>query len=158
MNASAVSRVGRLIACTIRSGCLPADFGITKSNKWSKTCTINLTTLDLLIERHGRPAFCKIDVEGFEEQVLKGLTQPLTCVSFEFLLEFMGDMQGCIDRLFRLGRTEFNYSLGESMKLAHGSWMSSEALAKALEIDMADTDLWGDVYVRFTVPPRLQNP
>jgi FkbM family methyltransferase len=130
----------------------------SKRNKWSKTCTINLTTLDLLIECHGRPVFCKIDVEGFEEQVLKGLTQPIPCISFEFLLEFMGDTQRCIDRLCRMGRSEFNYSRGESMKLAHNDWMSSEVLSKALEIDMADADLWGDVYVRFYAPLRPQQP
>ena len=130
----------------------------SKRTKWSKTCTINLTTLDLLIERHGRPVFCKVDVEGFEEQVLKGLTQPITCISFEFLLEFMSDTQRCIDRLGRLGRAEFNYSIGESMKLARNDWMSSAVLAKALEIDMADADLWGDVYVRFTDHVRPQHP
>jgi hypothetical protein len=57
-----------------------------------------------------------------------------------------------------MGRSEFNYSRGESMKLAHNDWMSSEVLSKALEIDMADADLWGDVYVRFYAPLRPQQP
>ena len=32
----------------------------------------------------GKPAFCKIDVEGYEYKVIKGLSEPLNTVSFEF--------------------------------------------------------------------------
>ena len=33
-----------------------------------------LTTLDALIELHGKPYFINIDVEGFEVDVLSGLS------------------------------------------------------------------------------------
>ena len=39
---------------------------------WDKSIRVPMTTLDVLIEQHGRPAFIKIDVEGFEEAVLQG--------------------------------------------------------------------------------------
>jgi len=36
-------------------------------------------------DEYGLPHFCKIDVEGFEEQALAGLSRPLPVLSFEFI-------------------------------------------------------------------------
>lgn len=47
---------------------------------------VPVVTLDSAIECFGLPAYCKIDVEGWELEVLKGLTQSIPLVSFEFHL------------------------------------------------------------------------
>jgi FkbM family methyltransferase len=46
-----------------------------------------MTTMDTLISLYGKPDYCKIDVEGFEINVLKGLNIPLNLVSFEYHLD-----------------------------------------------------------------------
>ncbi len=51
---------------------------------WDREIIVPCTTLDELIGRFGEPAFAKIDVEGFEDSVLAGLTRPLPALSFEF--------------------------------------------------------------------------
>jgi FkbM family methyltransferase len=48
------------------------------------TRAIQMSTLDEQIARHGAPSFCKIDVEGWEVQVLDGLGQALPLISFEY--------------------------------------------------------------------------
>ena len=44
-----------------------------KTQRWIKSVTVPVTTLDALIDKHGVPAFIKIDVEGLEEEALPGL-------------------------------------------------------------------------------------
>lgn len=46
--------------------------------------SIEISTLDLQIERHGLPSYCKIDVEGWELEVVMGLSKPVPVLSFEY--------------------------------------------------------------------------
>ena len=49
--------------------------------KWDEAIPVTVTTLDRLIDQYGLPAFTKIDVEGYELEVLQGLSQPLPALS-----------------------------------------------------------------------------
>jgi len=120
------------------------------SNKynWSETQLVSITTLDKLILKYGLPKFCKIDVEGFEYPVLKGLTKPIPFISFEFTKEFFDDAQKCIDHLLSIGHAEFNFSIAESHKLYYSKWVTQEELYEALS-SFDDDLLWGDIYVKF---------
>ena len=51
---------------------------------WDRTIRVPVTTLDALIAEHGRPDFVKIDVEGNELEVLRGLSATVPALSFEF--------------------------------------------------------------------------
>lgn len=55
-----------------------------KDRKWNRLEHFYVSTLDRLIDRYGTPKFCKIDVEGYEEEILKGLTSPIRYISFEY--------------------------------------------------------------------------
>jgi hypothetical protein len=104
--------------------------------------------LDAVVERFGEPAFCKIDVEGYEREVLAGLTRPIRAVSIEFTPEYLDATQECVARLLSLGPYEFNYSLNESLELAQKQWMSGDELAVALDAVRDDPRVFGDVYAR----------
>jgi FkbM family methyltransferase len=84
---------------------------------WDETISVPLVTLDMLIEKHGAPAFAKIDVEGFELNVLNGLSEPIPALSFEFTTIQRDVAVACIDRLAQLGPYQFNVALGESQQL-----------------------------------------
>lgn len=115
-------------------------------HQWGPSVTVPVTTLDQLIREYGMPDFCKIDVEGFESQVLRGLSNPISAVSFEFTPEYFESCLECIDHLLRLGYREFNYSLGESMILASEEWVDSTKLVGLLM--KLDSRSGGDVYAR----------
>jgi FkbM family methyltransferase len=121
----------------------------SSSGRWEATQNVEVATLDSLIAEFGSPSFCKIDVEGFERQVLEGLSQPIRYVSFEFTQEFLDDARGCVSILARTGPLEAAFSIGESMKLAT-PWMEPGRLFDALT-NQAEPRLWGDIYARSSV-------
>lgn len=115
---------------------------------WEPTVDVPVTTLDILIQEFGLPKFCKIDVEGFEYEVLKGLSVPIPFLAFEFTREFLDDARMCIEYLGSLGCADFNYALGETPVLIFSNWVNGNTLFKSIEQNTDDL-LWGDIYVRF---------
>lgn len=88
-----------------------------EGQSWDETISVPAVTLDGLIAAHGVPVFVKIDVEGYELHALKGLSQPLRALSFEFTTIEREVALACLDKLTALGPYRFNAALGESQKL-----------------------------------------
>ncbi len=112
---------------------------------WNQQIIAPVTTLDLMIAQFGRPAYCKIDVEGFEYNVLRGLTQPIPCLSFEFAKEFLAQTRCCVEYLAELGFDGFNVKIGDGERLLFGRAVTPEHLLSTLE-QSPDKMLWGDIY------------
>lgn len=89
----------------------------TLSNTWHDlhaersdgSITVPVVTLDALIERYGVPSFVKIDVEGYEAEVLRGLSTPIQAVSFEFQRGLPDVMSGAVERLQQLADYRFQF-------------------------------------------------
>ncbi|WP_319464017.1 FkbM family methyltransferase [Micromonospora sp. RTP1Z1] len=115
---------------------------------WDAEVEVAGTTLDRLVAAHGVPAFAKIDVEGFEEAVLAGLTRPLPALSFEFTTIAREPARRCLDRLTGLGFTRFNVALGDEMALALPEWLPAAEVTAYLGALPHEANS-GDVYCRF---------
>ena len=115
--------------------------------RWDRLVAVETTTLDALIERFGIPAFAKIDVEGAEPSVLAGLGNPLAALSFEYLPDALDYARICVSRLAELGIYRYNWSPGETYRLASDRWMNSVELFAALETVDAQRQS-GDIYAR----------
>lgn len=117
------------------------------SVRWDAEIEVQITTLDALIDQHGRPAFCKIDVEGYELEVLGGLSQPLPALSFEAIAPAADLAVACIEHLEQLGHYEYNWSAGEEQRLVSVSWLGPELMMARLRALTAEKGS-GDVYAR----------
>jgi FkbM family methyltransferase len=116
-------------------------------SRWTGEVEVETVTLDALIERHGVPAFCKVDVEGAEPQVFAGLSRPLGVVSYEFAAEAVEATLLCLERLERLGARQFSFSSGEGVTL--DGWVDARDMRRRLATIAQDAKAWGDVYARF---------
>ncbi len=114
---------------------------------WEDRVSVEVRTLDQLIEAHGLPAFCKVDVEGFEPTVLAGLSQPVAGLSFEYVPEALDGAVACIEHLCSLGEYRFRTSRVETMRWVEDEWLEQRAMCDRL-LALGSEASSGDVYAR----------
>lgn len=85
-------------------------------------------SLEELMVTYGDPFFVKIDVEGHEPHVLRGLKRPVPYLSFEVNLpEFRDEGLECINLLGDLAADGvFNYAINCGKGLALGKWVTGK--------------------------------
>lgn len=123
-----------------------------EDQRWTKTKIVPMRTLDDLIARHGLPRFVKIDVEGFEDEVLAGLTHPLPMLSFEFTTIQRGVAISAVNRLTASTPYTFNAVLGESQKLVHAEPLDAKGISRWIESLPVEANS-GDIYASMDPVP-----
>lgn len=112
---------------------------------WDRQTEVDATTLDLMIARYGEPAFIKIDVEGAEVSVLRGLSRPVPALSFEFTTIQRDVAAACLARCVELGYSRFNLSLGESQRMYFDDAVDAETMGATIA-DLPHEANSGDIY------------
>lgn len=108
--------------------------------KFNGLTAVPAITLDMLRARFGTPVYIKVDVEGAEYDVLRGMSFKVPYLTFEFHGAFPNDTVRCLRRLSELG-----YTLG--------TWVEDDVVL-TLEPDMP----LGGVEAKFLAgPPRWGN-
>lgn len=119
------------------------------NHNWYATQKVQLTTIDNLIIKYGVPSFIKIDVEGYEYEVIKGMTHKCNVLSLEFTPEYIESTFNCIQWCAKLGKIKLNYCVGENMKFELNEWIDADKMIHILQSFKNDNILFGDVYIKF---------
>jgi FkbM family methyltransferase len=122
--------------------------GRFEGHKWERRIVVPTTTIGELIRQYGVPAFCKIDVEGYEYPVLQGLAEPLPALSFEYTADYAESTLKCIAHLAGLGMRTFNYSVGETLRFVLPAWVDAEEMMRIIREYPASAPAAGDIYCR----------
>ncbi|MGD9629724.1 MAG: FkbM family methyltransferase [Pyrinomonadaceae bacterium] len=120
----------------------------------SSSITVPVTTLDVLIERYGLPHYCKIDVEGFEMEVLKGLTNPIPLISLEYHLneaeiKKASDCIGYISKLAN-GDIRLNLTPAEVNVFEFNDWLTEQEFWSKFPDTIIERQgfKYGDIWVK----------
>jgi FkbM family methyltransferase len=118
-----------------------------KGSQWGRRVAVEMKTLDQLIGKYGLPRFIKIDVEGYEAQVLAGLSLAVPCLSFEFTPELIDEAESCVARLDHISDGYlYNYCLGEDLNFVLEKHVTGAELSARILPELARQGNFGDVY------------
>lgn len=101
--------------------------------------SVKMKTLDSLISEYGIPQYIKIDVEGFEVDVIRGLSCPVNTISFECNLpDFADEAVECVNLLCDICSDYcFNFFVSDhSFALTSNDWLSGSEVIKAIRFAM----------------------
>jgi FkbM family methyltransferase len=124
---------------------------------WAREITVPIITLDSLIERYGIPKFIKIDVEGFEESVLSGLSKQPPILSFEFNTNFLDAAIRCLRSLGNAAGCSFNFVIGEPVKFELKEWVDVNRLCTRLQALGKEVG-YGDIFVKLNSTNLAEPP
>ncbi|NEK58015.1 FkbM family methyltransferase [Geodermatophilus sabuli] len=105
--------------------------------EWGATITVPLQTLDALVAAHGEPALVKIDVEGHEHRVVRGLTTVRPTIFFEVNPPGAFDV---LDTLAARGYREFFVRVAEQSDWVTRRPMSATDMAAYLKTSQENCD------------------
>jgi FkbM family methyltransferase len=111
---------------------------------WQGTVQVQVRTLDSIAKDYGTPKYVKVDAEGYDAEVLRGMTFRPQIVSFEFLSRDLRIARECIELL---REWSFNFVIEERSRFELSQWVNSDAILTAVSAPFG-TAGYGDVFAR----------
>ena len=85
-----------------------------------------------LIKKFGSPKYIKIDVEGYEYNVLKGLKSCVNMISFEANIRIIYESKKCIEIINNLSEN-YSYNFTDTINFQSNNWVDFQEIMKIIE-------------------------
>lgn len=119
------------------------------NDNWALPIQIKSITLDDLIDSTFMPDMIKIDVEGYENEVLKGLTKKVALIQFEWAEEELESLKDSCEYLKSIGYTQFAYKFEDKpYTYIPEKYSALEDLGLFEQLIADRKELWGMIYVK----------
>lgn len=120
---------------------------VFKDTTWNDGVEVKTQTLDQMIDHYGMPRFVKIDVEGFELNVLNGLSRPVPMLSFEFMPIARDELRQCLARLNEIEpHYLYDYCLGEELDFVLAEHVDYQTFITDVLPQLEAAATFGDIY------------
>ncbi|MBX3164158.1 MAG: FkbM family methyltransferase [Bacteroidetes bacterium] len=120
-----------------------------KNENWKDEEIVSVTTMDNIIKENFVPDYIKIDVEGYEKEVLKGLNHAVNFISFEITLPEMKQAAiDCVNEISRIGNYVFVIPNQDKL-IDIKEWFSkTDVLAYIEELSKQSTEISADIFCK----------
>ena len=121
------------------------------SYNWGRTVEVDTITLDGIIDEYGIPDYIKIDIEGYEYEVLTSFSKllPNTIFAFEWAEEQKTKINLIINHLINLGYNQFSHTEADSIQLDEDiDWKSYHEFNLLKELNPEKKEKWGMIYFK----------
>ena len=116
--------------------------------KWEKY-SVESTTIDSLVAQFGIPNHIKIDVEGYEETVLKGMSKKYADeICFEWAEEEGDSAVRCVEYLKNLGYEKFGFIFSDTYLKKPENYYDLDDFKKIFEYDKNRKTEWGMIWAK----------
>lgn len=121
------------------------------TSSWNLQLEVETTTLEKIIDEYGIPDYIKIDIEGYEFEVLTSFNRLLekTIIAFEWSEEELYKLDLILKHLYNLGYQNFYLASDDNVLIDHQiSWIPYQELDVIKEMDANRKEKWGMVYTK----------
>jgi FkbM family methyltransferase len=105
----------------------------THSYSFTKTTGNESITIDELVEKYGIPSYIKIDVEGYELNVLKSMSKKYCPIGFEWAEEKKNELLLSLEYVKSLGFENFCIQKEDNYTYIPEKWISYEEIYEILK-------------------------
>lgn len=116
--------------------------------EWNKVVKKLSINLEDLIKKYGNPDLIKIDVEGYEYEVIKGLVSKQKEICFEWAEEKYEDINKTCEYLEKIGYDQFGFIYGDEYLKKPNLYSSWKDCNIHNDINPFRKEKWGMIWVK----------